>query len=378
MGKSRRICLVVDYYLPRIGGGEVYVSGLAEELVRRGHSCVVVTSRFNRNLPISERINGVRVVRVSLPGDSRLWFLLFSLPVIVREARKSDLVQGAGYGGALPSFLGAFFARKPCCLIVYEFMGGLWRNLGVNQVKAVFYQITEKLIVSLPVEYFLALSRYTRNCLRFLGVSDKKLEVAYGGMDETLRQKKDCLIKRPKKDFPEDCFVFLCYGRAGVSKGIELFAQAAFFILQKVPKARFIFIATREHPRIWQKLLLALRRLPKETYQFFPGQVREKVLEWIRQTNCVVVPSLSEGFGFAALEACFLGQGVVATDAGSLPEVICGKHILVKPGSVKALVDGCIKATRGEWQQSPWKEFSWSQTASVVERVYQEVLEKWK
>ncbi len=374
-----RLCFIVDYYLPHIGGGEVYVSGLAEELVRRGHACVVVTARFDRRLPVREVINGVTVVRISLPRPSRLCFFVLGLPRMMEEARKSDVVIGASYGGAVPAFLTGFFSGRPCCLIVYEFMAGLWRNLESNPVRAFFYQAVERLIAGLPFSCFLTLSRYTRNTLRLLGVADNRLEVAYGGVDRLVEESISKEGHR-KVDFgfPENSFVFLTSGRTGISKGIELMAQAAGLILKARPEARFVFIVTPGHPGKWQQTVASLNKLPPDTFRLIPGLPREKLLLYLAAADCVIIPSLSEGFGFAALEACFFGKRVVATDAGSLPEVVFGRYRLVKPGSVKALMEGCLQALRDELEESPVKNFSWSKTAGKVENICLGLLRKWR
>jgi glycosyltransferase involved in cell wall biosynthesis len=54
-------------------------------------------------------------------------------------------------------------------------------------------------------------------------------------------------------------------------------------------------------------------------------------------------PSLYEGFGFPPLEAMSLGVPVVASDAGSLPEILGDDALLVPPGDVEALA-GALRA----------------------------------
>lgn len=58
------------------------------------------------------------------------------------------------------------------------------------------------------------------------------------------------------------------------------------------------------------------------------GRIDDQALAaLLRDSLCLAVPSLSEGFGLPALEAMALGCPVVASDAGALPEV-CGDAAL--------------------------------------------------
>lgn len=76
-------------------------------------------------------------------------------------------------------------------------------------------------------------------------------------------------------------------------------------------------------------------------------------------------------FGFSALEACNANKVVVATEAGSLPEVVFGKHVFVKPASAQGLSEGCVMAYKGEVNQTPMKMFSWEQTVEQYVQLYE-------
>jgi glycosyltransferase involved in cell wall biosynthesis len=100
---------------------------------------------------------------------------------------------------------------------------------------------------------------------------------------------------------------------------------------------------------------------------------RESLAAYVSAADCIVIPSLSEGFGFSALEACNANKIVVSTDAGSLPEVVFGKHVFVKPGSAQAIAEGCVKANRGEVSVTPAKLFSWEKAVGEYLKLYEEL-----
>jgi glycosyltransferase involved in cell wall biosynthesis len=57
----------------------------------------------------------------------------------------------------------------------------------------------------------------------------------------------------------------------------------------------------------------------------------------VAAADLVVLPSLAESFGFAALEAMSLGRAVVASRAGGLPEVVGDAGLLADVGDAAGL-----------------------------------------
>ena len=73
----------------------------------------------------------------------------------------------------------------------------------------------------------------------------------------------------------------------------------------------------------------------------------------VHGARAVLFPSLYEGFGLPALEAMELGTPVLASNTGSLPEVVGKAAILVNPYDVASIANGlCRLDADGELRQS--------------------------
>ena len=78
---------------------------------------------------------------------------------------------------------------------------------------------------------------------------------------------------------------------------------------------------------------------------------------YVKAAECVVVPSLAEGFGFAAAEACAMDVPVVASDTTSLPEVVSGRYVLVRPKNPLSIVEGVFSFFKKDFKITQKKHF---------------------
>ncbi len=71
------------------------------------------------------------------------------------------------------------------------------------------------------------------------------------------------------------------------------------------------------------------------------GPVSSSELLWLyRNATLLVFPSFDEGFGLPPLEAMACGTPVVASTAGSIPEVVGDHGVFVDPSDVMSIADG--------------------------------------
>ena len=97
---------------------------------------------------------------------------------------------------------------------------------------------------------------------------------------------------------------------------------------------------------------------------------------YVKAADCVVVPSLAEGFGFTTVEACAMGKPVVASNTTSLPEVISGKYVLVKPKSEEGITKGVEMIHNSNFIKTKLKKFMLKEFINGYLDVYKNILKR--
>lgn len=100
--------------------------------------------------------------------------------------------------------------------------------------------------------------------------------------------------------------------------------------------------------------------------------------EILAGASVLAYPSLYEGFGFPPLEAMASGVPVVATTAGSIPEVAGNAAVLVDPGDTRALADAISSVVGDEALRAGLIEsglerargFTWESSAAALHDGY--------
>jgi glycosyltransferase involved in cell wall biosynthesis len=98
------------------------------------------------------------------------------------------------------------------------------------------------------------------------------------------------------------------------------------------------------------------------------------------RASVLAYPSLYEGFGFPPLQAMQAGVPVVATRAGSLPEVLGDAARLVEPGDHDGLVEALARCLGDESERdrliaagTAWSaRYSWERCGEGLETLYRD------
>jgi glycosyltransferase involved in cell wall biosynthesis len=358
MNTAQRVLFVLDHYHPHVGGAETLFRELACALVRRGWQATVLTVR-EAGSPREEILDGVRVVRVTTPPVARrYWFILLAIVPTLRLAAGADLIHVGGYASAWAAWLAGWWLRRPRVVTVYEVFADQWLALHeVPWLLAWLFRLYERLSLRLPFDRYLCISGFTRDRLaRFAPVPKEKTEVVYPAVDYGSWQAGRHYPRDLKTELGLTAKSFLCtyFGRPGVSKGVEFLLDAAALLRERLPESHLLLLLSRDPAHGYRRVQQRLAALGLQTHVTVLDPVpRNELPSYLLGSDCVVVPSLSEGFGYTAVEAATLGCQLIATRGHAVEEVLGDYAVCVPPRHPQALADAMYIAATNPPKLSP-------------------------
>jgi glycosyltransferase involved in cell wall biosynthesis len=219
-----------------------------------------------------------------------------------------------------------------------------------------------------------AVSHYTKGivCEEY-GVAPEKVHVVHNGIYEK------AVVRHYEAKHPEwPRYLVLFLGRVTFQKGPDYFVQAAAKVVPHVPDVLFVVAGTGD--MLGQVRQLA-RDLGVERYFHFPGFLRGKAVEEMFSiADLYVMPSVSEPFGIAALEAINFDTPVLLSRQSGVSEVL-GHSLKFDFWDVNRLADLIINGLiheelRIDMIEMARKELTrlrWDASASKVMDVYKQL-----
>ncbi|HQV27350.1 MAG TPA: glycosyltransferase family 4 protein [Thermoflexales bacterium] len=312
-----RILHALTYYRPHISGLTIYVERLARGLVRAGHEVTVLTSQFDRALPLEEIVEGVRVIRV--PVIARLSKGVI-MPTVGQAASRlmadHDLVhlhlpQFDGAGLALRAKL----ARRPVTLTYHcdiELPRGVLNAVAqpvIHLANHIAARWTDTLVA-----YTDDYARHSPFLSRYLA----KLKVIPPPVEIGEPTAADLAAFRQKFNLSGGPVIGMA-ARLATEKGVEVLVNALEIARRTRPDARVLFagpyqnvLGEAEYARRLQPHFDALG--PAWT---FTGSLRgPELAAFFASLDVHVLPSLNstESFGLVQVEAMLCGTPCVCSD----------------------------------------------------------------
>lgn len=371
-----KILFILDLYKPHIWGVEILFENLINWLIEKWHKVKILTSKFNKELAKYEILeNWVEVYRV---GHNRYDFMFYCFNQWISLAHRADIIHTTTYNSAIPTSIIGKISHKKVVLTVHEIFGKLrYKFMGR---KWFFFKLFENLIFKFHFDKYICVSNYTKNCLRIqYGIEDSKLTTIYNGIDYKLWN-RDSFTEENIETIREKYnlnkhYTWLFFGRPWISKGLSVYLDAIPDIIKKIPNFVALLIVSESQNNIAdreRKIIDALHI--KKHIIWIPGVKYNELWNYILASDCVVVPSLAEGFGFAAAEVCALDKELVVSNIASLPEVVSWKVNFVESGNSSDIALKVIDLYNKKYKKIHRKDFLWETNIKKTLAIYGETI----
>ena len=354
------------HYPPVIGGLEQWSQNIAERQPA-DIEIFVVTGRVLGESNFEKKGN-VTIVRTSFfalsdLSHSSIIYIATAVPFIfLRSLLLSKDARAFHCHGFVSAIMGCFLSAVTGKPFICTEQSIKLRNPVLRRVAGVAYRKAAACIGS---------SRAVEEEFKKMGV--KKITVIPNGVD--LEKFTNVGGPTPHIDSP---FVILSVGRLEKVKGHKYLVEAFAGIKKEIPNARLILAGDGSERGNLEK---QADELGIGGAIEFAGEILHSELpRWYHGADVFVMPSLSEGFGITAIEAMAAGVAIVATRAGSLPEIVRDGEagILVERGNAEQIYSAVLRIYRDETLRLRLAEngereaqkFDWHNSAQKIYEIY--------
>ena len=220
----------------------------------------------------------------------------------------------------------------------------------------------------------IAVSHYTKEILiQHYGVDASKIEVVHNGVAPKL---SNLLKSSAKKTVKEKIVLYL--GRLTFQKGPDYFIRSAKRVLERRKDIRFV-VAGSGDMMPW--LVEQVNKWGLGDHFYFTGFLNDVLVEKLfRISDVYVMPSVSEPFGIAPLEALYYGVPVVLSKTSGVSEVL--DHVLKvdfwdideMANKILAILDySALKSHLMKGVEAELPSISWEDASEKIFKIYKQV-----
>jgi len=215
---------------------------------------------------------------------------------------------------------------------------------------------------------YIAISQATKNdMIKFWHIDPQRINIVY--LSSFIK------IQNFRENFGNK--QILTVGSIDLKRNYERLLKAFKIVQDKIPEAELL-IAGRigfKGEKLQKELARIIKKNPRIKYL---GHLSDKEIVKLYQTvDCLIYPSLFEGFGLPPLEAMTCGCPVITSNLSSLPEVVGRAAILIDPYNVEEMAQTMIRVLGDEGLRKELsfkgikqaKKFSWDTSANQLMKI---------
>jgi glycosyltransferase involved in cell wall biosynthesis len=369
------VCLILEGTYPYVVGGvSKWTHALIKNLSHLKFSIVHLYDERKETMkyPIPENVESI--VEIDVKNGLGFKFDFSDVLDLIPRAKVYHCLS-TGFAGVLGLQIKSALKRP---LIVTEH-GIYWKELefGVYEVECgfkIFKSEKEKMDICVARREFLRI--FKKIAIKCYLEADLVTTVCKYNLEQQLSLIPEQMVEDVKhkfkviENFIEPGFfnpagkltnsekVVTFIGRVVPIKDVKTFIKSMPLILRRFPKVKFLIVGDLTQDSSYSSECIELAdSLGVSDKVKFIGEAR--ALDYLKSTDILVLPSVSEAQPFVILEAIASGIPVVATSVGGVPEILnergveCG--LLFDTGDHEKLAEHVIKLLMDE---NLWKKFS--------------------
>jgi glycosyltransferase involved in cell wall biosynthesis len=363
------VLFVIDQFSRTLGGGERAVLQLASQLPEHGFQASILTFFLDPESP-ARKMTTAPIYLLPLRrtcGIGGLHAAFQFRQLIMREGvaivhtvfESSDLFAG---------FVTRASSRAKL----------VWSRRDMGILRKPKHRIAYRLMARIPHAVVAVSEEVRQYCVRTDGINSARVHTIYNGLNI------ERFVNTGNRSRGGQRVVSV--GNIRRVKGHDVFIRAAAIIAQRFPRARFTIAGEVLEQQYFQELLALIDNLGLADRFGFEGGVTD-LPSFLEGADIFVLPSRSEGFSNALIEAMAASLPVVATRVGGNPEAVKDgvTGLLVSPEDPDALADALqelLSDSERSWamgiagRRLAINEFSNGRVIHQLAEIYQRLLSK--
>jgi glycosyltransferase involved in cell wall biosynthesis len=322
--EAPHVLLVVDQFGKTLGGGERIILRLARLLPQYGFRVSILTFLMDPESPVFQEVPACPLY--VLPLRHTYDFNALRSANVLRKFLKKQNIK----------IVQTFFESSDLWagMVVKTFSSAklIWSRRDMGILRSPKHQIAYRLFARLPDHVFAVSEQVRRHCIEVDGIEPVRVETIHNGIAISSREAPHPAIHGGPR--------VTTVGNIRRVKGHDIFIRAAAIVLKQCPDASFSIAGSILEPDYFQELEALIEELDISEQFRLTGPTSRAAVH-LQSNDIFVLPSRSEGFSNAIIEAMSESLPVIATDVGGNSEAVVNKlsGFIVAADDVLALTD---------------------------------------